>query len=76
MKISRIISNGIAKRIGFTVIGIGCNKRHYTHTYSEAVEWARCYRLTGATIHLNGFFTMHRLINIAPTVDRGIRKSA
>ena len=76
MKISRIISTAVAKRIGYTIIGIGCTKRHYTHTYSEAMAWAKCYRLTGATIHLSGFFTVHPLINIAPTASKGIQRSA
>ena len=76
MKLSRILSNAVAKRIGFTVVGIGCIKHHYTHTYSEALEWAACYKLSGATIHLNGFFTMLPIIDIVPTVDKGLRKSA
>lgn len=76
MKISRIISNAVAKRIGYTVIGIGCTKRHYTHTYNEALEWAMCYKLSGATIHLNGLFTILPIVNITPTVDKGIKRSA
>jgi hypothetical protein len=76
MKITRIISTAIAKRIGYTVIGTGCVKRHYTHSYGEAMAWAKCYRLSGATIHLSGFFSVMPLVNIAPTVDRVIGKSA
>jgi len=76
MKISRIISTAIAKRIGYTVIGIGCTKRHYTHTYSEAMAWAKCYRLTGATIHLSGFFSVLPIIDIAPTATQVIQRSA
>jgi hypothetical protein len=75
MKISRIITNTIAKRIGFTVIGKGYAKRHYTFTMSEALAWAACYD-DGATVYLNGIFAAHRYTVKAPTVDKVIGKSA
>ena len=65
MKLSRIITNSIAKRIGFTIIGTGYAKRHYTFTMSEALSWAACYD-TGATIYLNGIFAAHRYTVKAP----------
>lgn len=37
------IKNTIAKRFGFTVVGLGYNKRHYCMSFSEALEWACCY---------------------------------
>lgn len=44
MKIIRnTIKQAIAKRFGFTVVGLGYNKRHYTLSFSEALEWAACY---------------------------------
>lgn len=75
MKITRQITNAIAARIGFTVIGKGYVKRHYTFTLSEALAWAACYD-DGATIYLNGIFAAHRYTIKAPTVDKGIGKSA
>lgn len=75
MKITRQITNAIAARIGFTVIGKGYVKRHYTFTMSEALAWAACYD-DGATVYLNGVFAAHRYTIKAPTVDKGIRKSA
>lgn len=75
MKITRQITNAIAKRIGFTVIGKGYVKRHYTFTMSEALAWAACYD-DGATVYLNGVFAAHRYTVKAPTVDKGIGKPA
>jgi hypothetical protein len=74
MKISRIISNAIAKRIGYTVIGTGWTKRHYTHTYSEALEWVACYKGDGATIYLNGLFTIMPLATRYPYGKQGHSK--
>lgn len=54
MKIIRNkIKQAIAKRFGFTVVGLGYNKRHYTLSFSEALEWAACYD-DGAIIVKNG----------------------
>ena len=44
----------LKKTFGFCVIGDGFKKRHYTFTYSEAVEWASCYDT--ATVYKRGNF--------------------
>lgn len=44
----------LKKAFGFCVIGQGFKKRHYTFTYSEAVEWAACYDV--ATVYKRGNF--------------------
>lgn len=81
----KTIRNYIAKTVGFTVIGIGFAKRHYTFTYSEAVSWAGCYGLSGAAIYKGGVWvatkgkhTKPKVLKAsrkAPTVDLGIPTS-
>lgn len=44
----------LKKAFGFYTIGQGFKKRHYTFTYSEAVEWAACYDV--ATVYKRGNF--------------------
>jgi len=44
----------LKKAFGFYTIGEGFAKRHYTFTFSEAVEWAACYDV--ATIYSRGNF--------------------
>jgi hypothetical protein len=44
----------LKKTFGFCVIGQGFKKRHYTFTFSEAVEWAACYDV--ATVYKRGNF--------------------
>ena len=44
----------LKKAFGFCVIGQGFAKRHYTFTFSEAVEWAACYDV--ATVYKRGNF--------------------
>ena len=44
----------LKKAFGFCVIGQGFKKRHYTFTFSEAVEWAACYDV--ATVYKRGNF--------------------
>jgi hypothetical protein len=50
----REIALQIKKAFGFCVIGQGFKKRHYTFTFSEAVEWAACYDV--ATVYKRGNF--------------------
>ena len=50
----------IAKTFGFTIIGNGFAKRHYTFTYSEAVSWAACYS-DGANIYKRGIWMAAKL---------------
>lgn len=40
-------------RYGFTIIGHGYTKRHYTMRYAEATDWAACYA-DGAVIYRKG----------------------
>lgn len=44
----------LKKAFGFCTIGQGFKKRHYTFTFSEAVEWAACYDV--ATVYKRGNF--------------------
>lgn len=44
----------LKKAFGFCVIGQGFKTRHYTFTFSEAVEWAACYDV--ATVYKRGNF--------------------
>ena len=44
----------LKKTFGFYTVGQGFKKRHYTFTYSEAVEWAACYDV--ATVYKRGNF--------------------
>ena len=44
----------LKKAFGFYTIGEGFAKRHYTFTFSEAVEWAACYDV--ASIYSRGNF--------------------
>ena len=44
----------LKKAFGFCTIGHGFKKRHYTFTFSEAVEWAACYDV--ATVYKRGNF--------------------
>jgi hypothetical protein len=53
------ITNYIASIIGYTVIGKGYGKRHYTMTFKEALQWAACYD-DGATVYLNGYAVAQR----------------
>lgn len=80
------IRNFLAKTIGFTVIGKGSKKRHYTFTFSEAAEWAACYgRHGGASIYKHGLWvasrgkhtkpTVYKASRKAPTFDRAIQRS-
>jgi hypothetical protein len=39
----------LKKTFGFCVVGWGFDTRHYTFTYSEAVEWAACYDVATIT---------------------------
>ena len=44
----------LKKTFGFMTIGQGFAKRHYTFTYSEALEWAAWY--DAATVYRRGNF--------------------
>lgn len=69
------IRNYFAKTIGFTVIGIGFKKRHYTFTYSEAVEWAACHPLHGAVIYKGGIPVAYKGRSTKPSVFKTSRKA-
>ncbi len=70
------IINLLAKTIGFTVIGKGSKKRHYTFTFSEAAEWAACYgRHGGASIYKGGLWVASRGKHTKPTVFKASRKA-
>lgn len=79
------LRNYFAKTYGFTVIGNGFTKRHYTFTFSEAVSWAGCYGVSGASIYKGGIQvayrgrstkpTVFKKARKAPTVDRAIKRS-
>lgn len=81
----KTLRNYFAKTYGFTVIGIGFKKRHYTFTYSEAVEWAACHPLRGAVIYKGGIAIATKGKQTKPTVfkskpkaltlDRAIQRS-
>lgn len=81
----KTLRNYLAKTYGFTVIGIGFKKRHYTFTYSEAVEWAACHPLHGAVIYKGGIQVAYKGKRTKPTVfkskpkaltvDRGFQRS-
>lgn len=47
MKIKRTFIRKLAKilapRFGYTVVGVGYLKRHYSLSYNEALSWAACY---------------------------------
>jgi len=62
------IRNKIAKTVGFTVIGHGHIKRHYTFTFSEAVSWAACYPLSGATVYKGGVWVATKRKHMKPKV--------
>ena len=71
-----IIRNHVAKTIGFTVIGKGSKKRHYTFTFSEAAEWAACYgRHGGASIYKHGLWVASRGKHTKPKVYKASRKA-
>jgi hypothetical protein len=80
------IRNILAKAVGFTVIGKGSKKRHYTFTFSEAAEWAACYgRHGGASIYKGGIWVasrgkhtkpqVYKAWDESPRLDRVIAKS-
>jgi hypothetical protein len=80
------IINLLAKAVGFTIIGKGSKKRHYTFTFSEAAEWAACYgRHGGASIYKGGLWVasrgkhtkpkVYKASRKAPTFDRAIQRS-
>jgi len=80
------IINLLAKAVGFTVIGKGSKKRHYTFTFSEAAEWAACYgRHGGASIYKGGLWVasrgkhtkpmVYKAWDESPRLDRVIAKS-
>ena len=70
------IINFLAKTIGFTVIGKGSKKRHYTFTFSEAAEWAACYgRHGGASIYKGGLWVASRGKHTKPKVYKASRKA-
>jgi hypothetical protein len=70
------IRNILAKTIGFTIIGKGSKKRHYTFTFSEAAEWAACYgRHGGASIYKGGLWVASRGKHTKPTVFKTSRKA-
>ena len=71
----KTIRNYFAKTVGFTVIGIGFKKRHYTFTYSEAVEWAACHPLHGAVIYKGGIPVAYKGKQTKPTVFKKARKA-
>lgn len=50
----------LKKAFGFCTIGKGFAKRHYTFTYSEAVEWAACYDV--ATVYKRGNFVAMKAV--------------
>ena len=50
----------LKKAFGFCVIGQGFKKRHYTFTFSEAVEWAACYDV--ATVYKRGNFVAMKAV--------------
>ena len=71
-----LIRSHLAKAVGFTVIGKGSKKRHYTFTFSEAAEWAACYgRHGGASIYKSGLWVASRGKHTKPTVFKASRKA-
>ena len=50
----------LKKAFGFYVIGEGFKKRHYTFTFSEAIEWAACYDV--ATVYKRGNFVAMKAV--------------
>ena len=42
--IYKIVHIRLCKTAGFTIIGHGYNKRHYTMSEREAFEWLGCYK--------------------------------
>jgi len=71
-----LIRSHIAKAVGFTVIGKGSKKRHYTFTFSEAAEWAACYgRHGGASIYKGGLWVASRGKHTKPKVYKASRKA-
>jgi dipeptide/tripeptide permease len=85
-KMFKFIRNVLAETYGFTVIGKGHAKRHYTFTFSEAVNWAACYPLSGATVYKGGIWVATKRKHMKPTVlnskpkaltfDKAIKRSA
>jgi hypothetical protein len=71
----KTIRNHLAKTYGFTIIGVGFKKRHYTFTYSEAVEWAACHPLHGAVIYKGGIPVAYKGKITKPTVFKKPRKA-
>ena len=63
MKIKRNIIktfvNVFAPRFGYTIVGIGYRKRHYTLSYNEALAWVACYD-DGALIVRKGIIIAHK----------------
>jgi hypothetical protein len=39
----REIKEQLCKLFGYTVIGVGFKKKHYSLTRAEALEWLACY---------------------------------
>lgn len=49
----KTLHNLACRLFGFTIIGSGYKKRHYTLRYSEATQWAACYA-DGAVVYRKG----------------------
>jgi hypothetical protein len=41
--LQREIKQQLCKLFGYTVIGVGFKKKHYSMTRAEALEWLACY---------------------------------
>jgi hypothetical protein len=41
--LQREIKEQLCKLFGYTVIGVGFKKKHYSMTRAEALEWLACY---------------------------------
>jgi hypothetical protein len=41
--LQREIKEQLCKLFGYTVIGVGFKKKHYSLTRAEALEWLACY---------------------------------
>ena len=50
----------LKKTFGFCTIGEGFAKRHYTFTYSEALQWVACYG--NATVYKRGNFVASKAV--------------
>lgn len=54
----KTINKSLAKLFGYVIIGHGYKHRHYALRYSEALEWAGCYKVSTIIKH-NKFIAQH-----------------